>query len=73
MWINLGRRNSEVPMGVCLRCFNSQEQYRFPYAVYCEHNEVLAIVSSPSEHKTLACKPEDYQELLKKLEFAKPV
>lgn len=68
--MNLGRANSEVPMGICLRCFNSQEQYRFPYAVYCEHNEVFAIVSAPSDYKTVACKPGEYQKLLKKLEFS---
>lgn len=68
MWMNIGRRGAtEVPLGICLRCFNTQQRNRFPYSVYCSHNQVLAVLRSPSDFQTIECSPDQYRKLADKL------
>jgi hypothetical protein len=56
------------PDDVCLRCFNGQQQLRFPFLIYCEHHEVLALIGSPHESATFRCAPAQLQALLARLD-----
>jgi hypothetical protein len=47
----------QVPDGICLQCFNSQQRFTFPFLVYCPHSESLALVRSGTESATFNCKP----------------
>jgi hypothetical protein len=57
----------EVPAGVCLQCFNSQQRFAFPFLVYCPHSESLALVRSSCDSATFNCKPSQLQGVLAKL------
>ena len=57
----------EVPDGICLQCFNMQQQFRFPFLVYCEHKRMLAIVRSAQEYTTFECAPNQLQAVIAKL------
>jgi hypothetical protein len=60
----------EVPDGICLQCFNSQQRFAFPFLVYCPHSESLALVRSAAESATFHCKPAQLRAVLAKLENA---
>lgn len=60
----------EVPEGICLQCFNSQQRFTFPFLVYCEHSELLALVSSAQESTTFPCKPAQLAGVIAKLSSA---
>lgn len=56
-----------IPIGVCLGCFNEQQQLRYPFLVYCSHNEMLAVIRGPDEHATFQCAPAQLDNVLKQL------
>ena len=55
------------PDAVCLRCFNSQQQLRFPFVVYCQHRRTLALFVSPRESTTFPCAPAQLEGLIARL------
>lgn len=57
-----------IPIGICLSCFNEQQQLRFPFLVYCPHSETLAVIRGPDEHATFQCAPARLQSVLEQLE-----
>jgi hypothetical protein len=57
----------EVPEGICLQCFNSQQRFTFPFLVYCPHAELLALVSAADDHTTFPCKPAQLAGVIAKL------
>lgn len=62
------RRDSlSKPDAVCLRCFNNQQQLRFPFVVYCPHRETLALFVSPHETTTFPCAPAQLAGLIARL------
>jgi hypothetical protein len=63
----------QVPDGICLQCFNSQQRFTFPFLVYCEHGEVLALVRSAEESTTFGCKPEQLPGVLAKIASAQGI
>jgi hypothetical protein len=65
--MRVARDTLQVPEDVCLACFNSQQQFTFPFLVYCAHNEALAIVRSTHESTTFRCKPEQLEVVIGKL------
>lgn len=58
----------EVPQGICLQCFNSQQRFTFPFLVYCPHAELLALVTSAQESTTFPCKPAQLAGVIAKLQ-----
>jgi hypothetical protein len=56
------------PDAVCMRCFNSQQQLRFPFLVYCAHRETLALIHSAHESTTFQCAPAQLHGLLAHLD-----
>lgn len=56
------------PDAVCLRCFNGQQQLRFPFLVYCEHRETLALIRSAHDSTTFPCAPGQLRGLLARLD-----
>ncbi|HUQ52801.1 MAG TPA: hypothetical protein VM692_11310 [Gammaproteobacteria bacterium] len=60
-------KHIRTPDGVCLQCFNSQQRFAFPFLVYCEHSESLALVRSAEESTTFHCKPAQLAGVLKKI------
>lgn len=67
------KKSVTVPEGVCLSCFNEQQQFNFPFLVYCPHNAKLALVRAPEEHATFECAPDQLEHVLKKLEATENV
>jgi hypothetical protein len=66
--VKLARSSSiQVPEGICLQCFNSQQRFTFPFLVYCEHSELLALVRSAVESTTFSCKPAQLRSVLAKI------
>jgi hypothetical protein len=63
----------QVPEGVCLQCFNSQQRFTFPFLVYCQHAELLALVRSSTESATFHCKPAQLPGVLAKITSAQGV
>lgn len=61
------QRRLAVPIGVCLSCFNEQQQFAFPFVVYCPHSETLAVMSAPDEHATFRCAPAQLEGVLAQL------
>jgi hypothetical protein len=61
----------EVPEGICLQCFNSQQRFTFPFLVYCPHSELLALVHSAQENATFPCKPGQLAGVIAKLSNTK--
>jgi hypothetical protein len=57
----------QVPDGICLQCFNSQQRFAFPFLIYCPHSESLALVRSAVESATFNCKPAQLPGVLEKL------
>jgi hypothetical protein len=57
----------QVPQGICLQCFNSQQRFTFPFLVYCPHSELLALVRSTAESATFSCKPAQLPGVLEKI------
>ena len=57
----------QVPEGICLECFNSQQRFAFPFVVYCPHSELLALVSSAEDNATFPCKPGQLAGVIAKL------
>ena len=57
----------QVPDGICLECFNSQQRFAFPFLVYCPHSELLALVSSADDSATFPCKPGQLAGVIAKL------
>lgn len=62
------QKQVSVPVGVCLSCFNEQQQFAFPFLVYCPHSETLAIMSAPDEHATFQCAPSQLKTVLEQLQ-----
>jgi hypothetical protein len=60
----------ELPPGICLRCFNAQQQFAFPFLVYCSHNETLAVMRTPDKHMTFPCAAGQLAHVLQKLRSA---
>jgi hypothetical protein len=56
-----------VPDGICLQCFNSQQRFTFPFLVYCEHAELLALVRAADDNVTFPCKPAQLASVIAKL------
>lgn len=56
-----------IPIGICLSCFNAQQQLRFPFLVYCPHSETLAVIRGPDEHATFRCAPAQLENVLQQL------
>jgi hypothetical protein len=66
--LKIARRYTiELPDGICLQCFNMQQQFRFPFLVYCEHKRMLAVVRSAHEYSTFQCAPNQLQAVIAKL------
>jgi hypothetical protein len=66
--VKLTRSKSiQVPEGICLQCFNSQQRFTFPFLVYCEHSELLALVRAADDNVTFPCKPAQLAGVLAKL------
>jgi len=61
----------QVPDGICLQCFNSQQRFTFPFVIYCEHSELLALVHSADDNMTFHCKPEQLAGVIAKLSSLK--
>lgn len=59
------QKQTTVPIGICLACFNAQQQLRFPFLVYCPHSETLAVIRGPDEHAVYQCAPAQLQNVLK--------
>jgi hypothetical protein len=57
----------DLPMGVCLACFNEQERFSFPFVVYCPHKRTLALVHGKREHATFECAPNQLQLIVSRL------
>jgi hypothetical protein len=71
--VKLSRSNSiQVPEGICLQCFNSQQRFTFPFLVYCPHSELLALVTSAQESTTFPCKPAQLAGVIAKLSNKNP-
>lgn len=69
--MKLARRNEvTLPIGICLSCFNAQQQFRFPFLVYCSHSETLAVIRKPDEHATFRCAPAQLEQALRHLHEA---
>jgi hypothetical protein len=67
--MKVGRRKQvTIPIGVCLSCFNEQQQYAFPFLVYCPHSETLAVMRGPDEHATFHCGPAQLENVLQQLQ-----
>jgi hypothetical protein len=64
-------KSIEVPEGICLQCFNSQQRFTFPFLVYCPHSELLALVHSAQENATFPCKPGQLAGVIAKLSNTK--
>jgi hypothetical protein len=62
------QKQLSVPIGVCLSCFNEQQQFAFPFLVYCPHSETLAVMSAPDEHATYRCAPSQLESVLAQLQ-----
>jgi hypothetical protein len=45
----------EIPDGICLHCLNTQQQFAFPFLVYCSHHANLAIIRAFDQHVTFPC------------------
>ena len=63
----------QIPEGICLQCFNSQQRFALPFLVYCPHSESLALVRSADESATFNCKPEQLPGVLAKLGVAQGI
>jgi len=50
-----------------LHCFNAQQRFTFPFLVYCEHSELLALVRAADDNVTFPCKPAQLAGVLAKL------
>ena len=61
----------QVPEGICLKCFNAQQRFTFPFLVYCPHSELLALVHSAHESATFPCKPGQLAGVIAKLSNTK--
>ena len=61
------QRQITIPIGICLGCFNEQQQLRFPFLVYCPHTETLAVLRGPDEHATFQCAPAQLENVLNQL------
>jgi hypothetical protein len=64
-------KSIKIPDGICLKCFNSQQQFAFPFLVYCPHSERLALVRSADDSATFPCKPSQLAQVLAKLANSK--
>jgi hypothetical protein len=58
----------DVPKGICLQCFNSQQRFTFPFLVYCHHAELLALVTGAQDSTTFPCKPAQLAGVIAKLQ-----
>ena len=61
------QKQVSIPIGVCPSCFNEQQQYSFPFLVYCPHSETLAVMRAPTEHATFQCAPAQLENVLRQL------
>jgi hypothetical protein len=61
------RTHVRQPANICLACFNAQQQFRFPFLIYCAHHGSLALVHSADDSSTFACAPAQLNGLLAKL------
>jgi len=61
------QKQVSIPIGICLSCFNAQQQFRFPFLVYCPHSETLAVIRQPDEHATFQCAPAQLENVLHQL------
>jgi hypothetical protein len=57
----------EIPSGICMRCFNQQQQFAFPFLVYCPHNGTLAVMRTADKHMTFQCAEKQLPAVLQKL------
>ena len=62
----------QIPEGICLQCFNSQQRFTFPFLVYCQHAELLALVTSAQESTIFPCKPAQLAGVIAKLSNKNP-
>ena len=67
-----GSKPIEVPEGICLQCFNSQQRFTFPFLVYCDHSQLLGLVTSAQESTTFPCKPAQLASVIAKLSKTTP-
>jgi hypothetical protein len=61
------QKQMTIPIGVCMSCFNEQQQLRFPFLVYCTHSQTLAVIRGPDEHAAFQCAPAQLDNVLKQL------
>lgn len=70
--IRVSNNTVELPPKVCVACFNEQQRLRFPFLVYCRHNEVLALLQAPHEHATFDCSPQQLERVVHRLGRSNP-
>jgi hypothetical protein len=71
--VTVSRHSIQIPEGICLQCFNEQQRFAFPFLVYCEHAELLALVRSADENATFHCKPAQLAAVLAKIASAQGI
>jgi hypothetical protein len=62
------RNAVQIPPRICLACFNAQQQFAFPFLVYCEHHAVLAVAHSRTDHEAFACEPGELSKMRQKFQ-----
>ena len=70
--MRIARNRVAIPPRICLECFNSQQQFAFPFLVYCSHNRALAVLHNPDENATFECAPEQLEGIIQKLKSHHP-
>lgn len=65
--MRVARNQVAIPPRICLECFNSQQQFAFPFLVYCCHNRALAVLHNAEESATFQCEPEQLEGIVQKL------
>lgn len=70
--MKVAKRQVPIPPGICTACFNAQQQYSFPFLVYCVHGETLAIMHSGAAHDSFHCLPEQLENVVERLEKLHP-
>jgi hypothetical protein len=66
--MKLRQKQVSIPIGICMSCFNEQQQFAFPFLVYCPHSETLAVMRAANEHATFRCAPAQLESVLLQLQ-----